>query len=167
MNGARATVAEATSTSEGENRGRNQHWGNFGTLGASSTYRGDSKQRPGEILTQGPCSGQHVAARLQCGLATRLPGRDVSSTLFNHFLLSIFRRAKALLADTCHRPCTEAPWAHPETRDTGAKKRLHSTAQPSQQQICWKPHTYCSHSFPTRCPARAGGEYCLLKCTVI
>lgn len=108
MTDAHSTAAEATSTSEGENGGRNQHQGSFGTLGASSTYTGDSKQCPEEILTQGPCSGQYVTAWLPYGLATLMPGRDVSFTLLNHLLLSILQRAKALLVDTCYKPCTRS-----------------------------------------------------------
>lgn len=90
---------------------------------------------------QGPCSGPHVSAPLQCGLATCLPGRDVSFTLFNHLLLSILRRAKAPLVDTCHRPCTEAPGAH-ETRDNGCQKKAaqHRTAQPAAGDLLETTH---------------------------
>lgn len=141
MTDAHSTVAEATSTSEGENGGRNQHQGSFGTLGASNTYTGDSKQCPEEILTQGPCSGQYVTAWLPYGLATLMPGRDVSFTLLNHLLLSILQRAKALLVDTCYKPCTRSTLSPRDQRHGSQKKAAqHRTARPAAGDLLETTH---------------------------
>lgn len=151
MNDARSTAAEATSTSEGENRGRNQHRGSFGTLGASRAH----------VLGRTSQHRFNVALRHVC-LEEMCPSPS-SITSYCPF----YEEPKHRLWTRATGPAQKhLEPTRPEI--TGAKKRLHSTARPSQQQeICWKPHTYCSHSFPTWCPTRAGGEYCLLKCTGI